>query len=261
GLLRKDEGDQVEKIFREQFHLNLIRVNAQKRFLNRLRGVTDPETKRKIIGEEFIRVFEEEAGKIGTVDFLVQGTIYPDVVESGAGDAAVIKSHHNVGGLPDHIDFKEIIEPLRSLFKDEVRKVGEELGLPRELVWRQPFPGPGLAVRIIGDITEQKLEILREADAVFRDEIAKAGLDKEIWQYFAVLTDMRSVGVRENERTYDYTIALRAVNSVDAMTADWARIPYDILGRISDRIVREVRHVNRVVYDITGKPPATIEWE
>ena len=261
GLLRKGEGDQVEKVFKEQFHLNLIRVNAQERFLGGLRGVTDPETKRKIIGEEFIRVFEEEARKIGTVDFLVQGTIYSDIVESGVGDSAVVKSHHNVGGLPEHIDFKEIVEPLKNLFKDEVRKLGEELGIPKELVWRQPFPGPGLAIRIIGEITEEKLEILREADAVFRDEIAKAGLDKEIWQYFAVLTDMRSVGVTENKRTYDYTIALRAVTSIDAMTADWARIPHEVLDKISKRIVNEVKHVNRVVYDITSKPPATIEWE
>jgi GMP synthase (glutamine-hydrolysing) len=261
GLLRKDEGDQVEKIFKNQFHLNLIRVNAQERFLNRLKGIIDPETKRKIIGEEFIRVFEEEARKIGAIDYLVQGTIYPDVVESGVGDAAVIKSHHNVGGLPEHVDFKEIVEPLRDLFKDEVRKVGEELGIPRDLVWRQPFPGPGLAIRIIGEITEAKLEILREADAVFRDEIAKASLDKEIWQYFAVLTGMRSVGVKEDQRTYDYTIALRGVTSIDAMTADWARIPHEVLDKISNRIVKDVAHVNRVVYDITSKPPATIEWE
>jgi len=261
GLLRKNEGDQVEEVFKNQFHLNLIRVNAQDRFLERLKGVTDPETKRKIIGEEFIRVFEEEARKIGSVDFLVQGTIYPDVVESGTGDAAVIKSHHNVGGLPEHIDFKEIIEPLRALFKDEVRKVGEELGIPREIVWRQPFPGPGLAIRVIGEVTKEKLDILREADAIFREEIAKAELDKEIWQYFAVLTDMRSVGVMGDERTYDYTVALRGVTSVDGMTADWARIPYEILAVISNRIVNEVPHVNRVVYDITTKPPATIEWE
>jgi GMP synthase (glutamine-hydrolysing) len=261
GLLRKDEGDQVEKVFKEQFHLNLTRVNAQDRFLNRLKGVADPETKRKIIGEEFIRVFEEEAKKIGVVDYLVQGTIYPDVVESGTGSSAVIKSHHNVGGLPEHVDFKEIVEPLRELFKDEVRAVGEELGIPRELVWRQPFPGPGLAIRVIGDITKEKLDILREADAVFREEIAKAGLNKEIWQYFAVLTGMRSVGVMGDERTYDYTIALRAVTSVDAMTADWARIPYEILEKISNCIVNDVKHVNRVVYDITSKPPATIEWE
>jgi len=261
GLLRKDEGDQVEAVFKKQFNLNLIRVNAQDRFLNRLKGVTDPEAKRKIIGEEFIRVFEEEAKKIGAVNYLVQGTIYPDVVESGIGNAAVIKSHHNVGGLPEHVDFKEIVEPLRELFKDEVRMVGEELGIPSELVWRQPFPGPGLAVRVIGEITQEKLDILREADAIFRDEIAKAGLSREIWQYFAVLTGMRSVGVMGDERTYDYTIALRAVTSIDAMTADWARIPFDVLERVSNRIVNDVKHVNRVVYDITSKPPATIEWE
>jgi len=261
GLLRKNEGNQVEEVFKNQFHLNLIRVNAQDRFLGKLKGVTDPEKKRKIIGEEFIRVFEEEARKIGSVDFLVQGTIYPDVVESGTGNAAVIKSHHNVGGLPEHIDFKEIIEPLRYLFKDEVRKVGEELGIPREIVWRQPFPGPGLAVRVIGEVTKEKLDILREADAIFREEIARAGLDREIWQYFAVLTDMRSVGVMGDERTYDYTVALRAVTSIDAMTADWARIPYNVLEVVSSRIVNEVPHVNRVVYDITSKPPATIEWE
>lgn len=261
GLLRKNEADQVEKTFREQFNLNLIRVNAQKRFLDRLKGIVDPETKRIIIGEEFIRVFEEEAEKIGAVDYLVQGTIYSDVIESGFGDKATIKSHHNVGGLPEHIEFKEIIEPLKSLFKDEVRKLGEELGIPRELVWRQPFPGPGLAVRVIGEVTEDKLEILREADAIFRDEVAKAGLDQEIWQYFAVLTNMRSVGVSDGRRTYDYTIALRAVTSMDAMSADWARIPFDVLDRTSKRIVNEVRNVSRVVYDITGKPPATIEWE
>lgn len=261
GLLRKDEGDQVEQIFKEKFNINLIRVNAQKRFLDKLKGVSDPETKRKIIGEEFIRVFEEEAKKIGSVDYLVQGTIYPDVIESGHGDAAVIKSHHNVGGLPDHVDFKEIIEPLRDLFKDEVRLLGEELGISKELVWRQPFPGPGLAIRVIGDITEEKLNILKEADAIFRKEIAEAGLDREIWQYFAVLTGMRSVGVKDNQRTYDYTIALRAVTSVDGMTAQWARIPLDILDRISNKIISQVEHVNRVVYDITSKPPATIEWE
>ncbi len=259
GLLRKDV-DYVEATFKEQFQMNIIRVNVQERFLNRLKGVTDPETKRKIIGEEFIRVFEEEAKKIGAVDYLVQGTIYPDVVESGVG-AALVKSHHNVGGLPDHVDFKEIVEPLRELFKDEVRELGEELGIPKELVWRQPFPGPGLAIRVIGDITEEKLNILREADAVFRDEIAKAGLDQEIWQYFAVLTGMRSVGVKADVRTYDYTIALRAVTSIDAMTADWARIPHDVLNTISSRIVNDVEHVNRVVYDITSKPPSTIEWE
>lgn len=261
GLLRKNEGDQVEEVFKNQFNLNLVRVNAEERFLEKLKGVTDPEAKRKIIGEEFIRVFEEEARKIGSVDFLVQGTIYPDVIESGVEDNGLIKSHHNVGGLPDNIDFKEIIEPLRELFKDEVRKVGEELGIPKELVWRQPFPGPGLAIRTIGEVTKEKLDILREADAIFREEIAKAGLDKEIWQYFAVLTNMRSVGVTGNERTYDYTIALRGVTSIDGMTADWARIPYEVLDIISNRIVNEVPHVNRVVYDITSKPPATIEWE
>jgi GMP synthase (glutamine-hydrolysing) len=223
--------------------------------------VTEPEAKRKIIGEEFIRVFEAEAKKIGHVNFLAQGTIYPDVIESGLGDAALIKSHHNVGGLPDYVDFDEIIEPLRELFKDEVRVLGEELGLPHKLVWRQPFPGPGLAIRIIGDVTEEKLAILREADYIFRDEIASAGLQEEIWQYFAVLTGMRSVGVMGDERTYDYTIALRAVTSVDGMTADWARIPHDVLEKISGRIINEVKHVNRIVYDITSKPPATIEWE
>jgi len=261
GLLRKDEGDQVEEVFKKQFNINLIRVDASKRFLEKLAGFTEPEEKRKIIGKEFIRVFEDQAKKIGEVDFLVQGTIYPDVIESGLGDSAVIKSHHNVGGLPDVVDFKEIIEPLRSLFKDEVRKAGEEIGLPAHIVWRQPFPGPGLAIRIIGDVTEEKLEILREADAIFRNEIAEAGLDREIWQYFAVLTGMRSVGVMGDERTYDYTIALRGVTSVDGMTADWAYISHDVLAKISNRIVNEVKHVNRIVYDITSKPPATIEWE
>lgn len=261
GLLRKDEADQVEQVFTKQFNINLVRVDASKRFLEKLAGVTEPETKRKIIGNEFIKVFEEEAKKIGEVDFLVQGTIYPDVIESGLGDSAVIKSHHNVGGLPDVVNFKEIIEPLRSLFKDEVRKAGEEIGLPPHIVWRQPFPGPGLAIRIIGDVTGEKLEILREADAIFREEIAEAGLDREIWQYFAVLTGMRSVGVKGDERTYDYTIALRGVTSVDGMTADWAYIPNEVLAKISNRIVNEVKHVNRIVYDITSKPPATIEWE
>lgn len=261
GLLRKNEGDEVEEIFRKQFDINLIRVNAKDRFLNKLAGVKDPETKRKIIGEEFIRVFEEEAKKIGTVDYLVQGTIYPDVIESGAGDAAVIKSHHNVGGLPDYVDFKEIVEPLRNLFKDEVRKLGLELGIPGFLVWRQPFPGPGLAIRIIGDITDEKLEILKDADYIFRDEIAKAGYDRKIHQYFAVLTDMKSVGVMGDERTYDYTLALRGVTTNDFMTADWARIPYDVLDTVSGRIINEVKNINRIVYDITSKPPATIEWE
>ncbi|MGN1116059.1 MAG: glutamine-hydrolyzing GMP synthase [Candidatus Ornithomonoglobus sp.] len=261
GLLRKNEGDEVENVFRKQFDINLIRANAQDRFLGKLAGVTEPEKKRKIIGEEFIRVFEAEAKKIGKVDFLVQGTIYPDVIESGAGDAATIKSHHNVGGLPEHVDFKEIIEPLRDLFKDEVRQLGIELGLPEKFVWRQPFPGPGLAVRVIGEITEEKLEILRDADAIFREEIANAGLDRSINQYFAVITDMRSVGVMGDGRTYDYTLALRAVTTTDFMTADWARIPYDVLEKASNRIVNEVQHVNRLVYDITSKPPATIEWE
>ena len=261
GLLRKNEGDEVEKIFREQYDINLIRVNAEDRFLAKLSGITDPEQKRKIIGEEFIRVFEEESKKIGTVDFLVQGTIYPDVIESGLGKSSVIKSHHNVGGLPDYVDFKEIVEPLRNLFKDEVRKVGVELGIPENLVFRQPFPGPGLAIRVIGDITKDKLDILREADFIFRDEIAKAGLHKSINQYFAVLTNLRSVGVMGDERTYDYTVALRAVETTDFMTGLWSKIPYDILEKVSSRIVNEVKHVNRVVYDITSKPPATIEWE
>lgn len=261
GLLRKNEGDEVEKVFREQFDMNLIRVNAQDRFLDKLAGVTDPESKRKIIGEEFIRVFEAEAKKIGTVDFLVQGTIYPDVIESGTKNAAVIKSHHNVGGLPDYVDFKEIIEPLRDLFKDEVRNLGRALGIPEFLVARQPFPGPGLAIRIIGDITKEKIAILQEADYIYREEIANAGLDKEIGQYFAVLTNLRSVGVMGDERTYSYTVALRGVSTTDFMTADWARIPHDVLAKISNRIVNEVDHVNRIVYDITSKPPATIEWE
>ncbi|MGN0150026.1 MAG: glutamine-hydrolyzing GMP synthase [Clostridia bacterium] len=261
GLLRKNEGDEVENLFRNQFDINLVRANAQDRFLGKLAGVTEPEKKRKIIGEEFIRVFEAEAKKIGKVDFLVQGTIYPDVIESGAGDAAVIKSHHNVGGLPEHVDFKEIVEPLRDLFKDEVRQLGVELGLPEKFVWRQPFPGPGLAVRVIGEITEDKLAILRDADAIFREEIANAGLERSINQYFAVITDMRSVGVMGDGRTYDYTLALRAVTTTDFMTADWARIPYDVLEKASNRIVNEVKHVNRLVYDITSKPPATIEWE
>lgn len=261
GLLRKNEGDEVEDIFRNQFDINLIRVNAKDRFLAKLEGVTDPETKRKIIGEEFIRVFEEEAKKIGTVDYLVQGTIYPDVIESGLGKGTTIKSHHNVGGLPDYVDFKEIVEPLRDLFKDEVRKTGLELGIPENLVYRQPFPGPGLAIRVIGDITDEKLEILKNADAIFREEIKLAGLDKEINQYFAVLTNLRSVGVMGDDRTYDYTIALRAVTTSDFMTAVWSRIPYEILEKVSARIVNEVAHVNRIVYDITGKPPATIEWE
>ena len=241
--------------------MNLIKSDSADRFLDKLAGVSDPETKRKIIGGEFIKVFEDEAKKIGKVDYLVQGTIYPDVIESGKGKSAVIKSHHNVGGLPDVVDFKEIIEPLRDLFKDEVRKVGFELGLPEDIVMRQPFPGPGLAIRIIGDITREKIKILQDADYIYREEIAKAGLNKEIWQYFAVLTNCRSVGVMGDSRTYSYTLALRAVTSVDGMTADWARIPYDVLEKISTRIVNEVQDINRIVYDITSKPPATIEWE
>ncbi|MCB7514007.1 glutamine-hydrolyzing GMP synthase [bacterium 210917-SL.2.15] len=260
GLMRKNEGDEVEAAF-AKWDINFIRVDAERRFLDKLDGISDPEHKRKIIGEEFIRVFEEEAKKIGKVDFLVQGTIYPDVIESGLGDSAVIKSHHNVGGLPDYVDFKEIIEPLRMLFKDETRQLGRELGLPDYLVMRQPFPGPGLAIRVIGDITKEKLDMLRDADAIFREECAKAGEDKNLNQYFTVLTNMRSVGVQGDGRTYDYTLALRAVTTTDFMTADWARIPYDVLDKISVRIVNEVPHINRIVYDITSKPPATIEWE
>ena len=261
GLLRKNEAEEVEEVFTKNFDVNFIKVDAKDRFLSKLAGISDPEKKRKIIGEEFIRVFEDEAKKIGKVDFLVQGTIYPDVIESGFGSSSTIKSHHNVGGLPDFVDFKEIIEPLRDLFKDEVRAVGLELGLPEFLVYRQPFPGPGLAIRVIGDITEDKLIILKDADYIFREEIAKAGLDRNINQYFAVLTNLKSVGVMGDERTYDYTIALRAVSTIDFMTAEWSKIPFDILEKVSNRIVNEVNHVNRVVYDITGKPPATIEWE
>ena len=260
GLMRKDEGDEVESAF-SKWNIHFIRVNAEAQFLSKLAGISDPETKRKIIGEEFIRVFEAEAKKIGAVDYLVQGTIYPDVIESGLGNSAVIKSHHNVGGLPDYVDFREIIEPLRMLFKDEVRQLGRELGLPEYLVMRQPFPGPGLAIRVIGDITKDKLDLLREADFIFRDEVAKAGFDRSMNQYFAVLTNMRSVGVMGDGRTYDYTLALRGVTTSDFMTADWARIPYEILDRVSTRIVNEVRGINRIVYDITSKPPATIEWE
>ena len=261
GLLRKDEGDLVEKIFTNRFDLNLIRVNAQSRFLDKLKGITDPEMKRKVIGEEFVKVFEEEAKKIGQVDFLCQGTIYPDVIESGTESASVIKSHHNVGGLPNIMSFTGIIEPLRYLFKDEVRKVGRELKLTGDLLYRQPFPGPGLAVRIIGEITSHKLNILREADAIFREEIVKADIAIPPNQYFAVLTNIKSVGVMGDERSYDYTIALRAVSSSDFMTAKWTKIPYEILEKISTRIVNEVENINRVVYDITTKPPATIEWE
>ena len=260
GLMRLNEGDEVEAAF-QKWDIQFVRVNAEERFLSKLAGVSEPERKRKIIGEEFIRIFEAEAKKIGQVDFLVQGTIYPDVIESGAGDAAVIKSHHNVGGLPDYIDFKEIIEPLRLLFKDEVRQLGRELDLPEYLVMRQPFPGPGLAIRVIGEVTKEKLDILRQADFIFRDEIACANLEETMNQYFAVLTNMRSVGVMGDGRTYDYTLALRSVTTSDFMTADWTRIPYEVLDRVSVRIVNEVPHINRIVYDITSKPPATIEWE
>ena len=264
GLLRKNEGDEVEAIFgpEGQFDLNFIRVNAQERYYNKLAGVTEPEAKRKIIGEEFIRIFEEEAKKIGTVEFLAQGTIYPDVVESGlGGESAVIKSHHNVGGLPDFVDFKEIIEPLRDLFKDEVRKAGLELGLPERLVFRQPFPGPGLGVRIIGEVTAEKVRIVQDADAIYREEIENAGLDKTIGQYFAALTNMRSVGVMGDERTYDYAVALRAVNTIDFMTAEAAEIPYEVLNKVMSRVINEVRGVNRIFYDLTSKPPGTIEFE
>ena len=264
GLLRKNEGDEVEAVFGPEGHynLNFIRVNVQERFYEKLKGVEEPEDKRKIIGEEFIRVFEEEAKKIGAVDFLVQGTIYPDVVESGVGgESTVIKSHHNVGGLPDFVDFKEIIEPLRDLFKDEVRKAGLELGIPEYLVFRQPFPGPGLGIRIIGEVTAEKVQMVQEADAIWREEIAKAGWDKKVNQYFAALTNMRSVGVMGDERTYDYAVALRAVTTTDFMTAESAEIPWEIIGKTTSRIVNEVKHVNRVLYDCTGKPPATIEME
>ena len=264
GLLRKNEGDEVEEVFGPNgpYELNFIRVNAQERYYSKLAGVTEPEQKRKIIGEEFIRVFEEEAKKIGAVDFLVQGTIYPDVVESGlGGESAVIKSHHNVGGLPDCVDFKEIIEPLRDLFKDEVRKVGLELGIPEKLVFRQPFPGPGLGIRIVGEVTADKVRIVQDADAIYREEIAKAGLDRSIGQYFAALTNMRSVGVMGDERTYDYAVALRAVNTIDFMTAEAAEIPFEVLQTVMSRIINEVRGVNRVFYDLTSKPPGTIEFE
>ena len=264
GLLRKDEGDEVEAVFGPEGHydLNFIRVNAQERFYSKLAGAVEPEEKRKIIGEEFIRVFEEEAQKIGAVDFLVQGTIYPDVVESGlGGESAVIKSHHNVGGLPDYVDFKEIIEPLRDLFKDEVRKAGLELGIPERLVFRQPFPGPGLGIRIIGEITAEKVKIVQDADAIYREEMDAAGMNKIVGQYFAALTNMRSVGVMGDERTYDYAVALRAVNTIDFMTAESAEVPWEVLHRVTSRIVNEVGHVNRVFYDLTGKPPGTIEFE
>lgn len=261
GLLRKGESEEVMSVFKDRLGMNLIRADAGERFLKKLEGVSDPEKKRKIIGAEFIKVFEVEAKKIGAVDFLVQGTIYPDVIESGKDKSAVIKSHHNVGGLPSVVDFKEIVEPLRDLFKDEVRRVGTELGLPDSVVQRQPFPGPGLAIRIMGEVTREKLETLRDADFIFREEVAKAGLAGKIWQYFAVITNSKTVGVQGDFRTYENVIALRAVTSVDAMTADWARIPYDVLEKVSNRITNEVPHANRIVYDITSKPPATIEWE
>lgn len=264
GLLRKNEGDEVEAVFGPDgpYKLNFVRVNAQERFYEKLKGVEEPERKRKIIGEEFIRVFEEEAKKIGAVDYLVQGTIYPDVVESGlGGESAVIKSHHNVGGLPECVDFREIIEPLRNLFKDEVRRAGLELGIPDYLVFRQPFPGPGLGIRIIGEVTAEKVQMVQDADAIWREEIANAGWDTKVNQYFAALTNMRSVGVMGDERTYDYAIALRAVTTTDFMTAESAEIPWDVIGKATSRIVNEVKHVNRVLYDCTGKPPATIEFE
>ena len=264
GLLRKNEAEEVDAVFGPQgpYKLNFVHVDARQRFYNKLAGITEPEQKRKTIGEEFIRVFEEEAKKIGKVDFLVQGTIYPDVVESGlGGESAVIKSHHNVGGLPEYVDFREIIEPLRALFKDEVRKVGLELGIPEKLVFRQPFPGPGLGIRIIGEVTEEKVKIVQDADYIYREEIANAGLDREINQYFAALTNMRSVGVMGDERTYDYAVCLRAVQTVDFMTAESAELPWPLLQKVTSRIINEVRHVNRVLYDITSKPPGTIELE
>lgn len=260
GLLRKNEGDEVEKVFADEFHMNFVRVDAKERFLSRLKGVSDPETKRKIIGEEFIRVFEEEANKLEGIDFLVQGTVYPDVIESGTDTAEVIKSHHNVGGLPEDMKF-ELIEPLRDLFKDEVRRVGEEVGVPGHIVWRQPFPGPGLSIRILGEITDEALHLVRESDAILREEIAKAGLDRDVWQYFTVLPNVKSVGVMGDERTYSHAIGIRAVTSIDGMTSDWARIPYEVLDKISSRIVNEVPGVNRILYDVTSKPPSTIEWE
>jgi GMP synthase (glutamine-hydrolysing) len=261
GLLRKGEADAVEAMCRGKFGMRFVRVDASRRFLERLAGVTEPEAKRKAIGGEFIRVFEEEARKIGASGFLVQGTIYPDIIESGLGDSAVIKSHHNVGGLPEDVGFGEIVEPLRLLFKDEVRRAGLELGIDEEVVWRQPFPGPGLAVRVLGEVTEDRLSVLREADAIFREEVAAAGLARSISQYFAVLPNVLSVGVKGDERSYEHAVALRAVDTDDFMTADFSRIPYDVLARASSRIVNEVPRVNRVVYDVTAKPPATIEWE
>ncbi|TMU82706.1 glutamine-hydrolyzing GMP synthase [Bacillus sp. BHET2] len=260
GLLRKGEADSVMKTFADGFNMNVIKVDAQDRFLNKLKGVSDPEQKRKIIGNEFIYVFDDEATKLQGIDYLAQGTLYTDIIESGTATAQTIKSHHNVGGLPEDMQFT-LIEPLNTLFKDEVRALGSELGIPDEIVWRQPFPGPGLGIRVLGEISEQKLEIVRESDYILRDEIKKAGLDRDIWQYFTVLPDIRSVGVMGDARTYDYTIGIRAVTSIDGMTSDWARIPWDVLEKISTRIVNEVDHINRVVYDVTSKPPATIEWE
>lgn len=260
GLLRKGEADSVVETFANGFHMNFIKVDAQERFLGKLKGVTDPEQKRKIIGNEFIYVFDDEAAKLKGIDYLAQGTIYADVIESGTATSEVIKSHHNVGGLPEDLEF-ELIEPLTALFKDEVRLLGLELGLPEEIVWRQPFPGPGLGIRVLGEVTEEKLKIVRESDWILREEIAKAGLDRDIWQYFTVLPNIRSVGKRDEKRTYDHAIGIRAVHSVDGMTSDWARIPWDLLEKISTRITSEVDHVNRVVYDITAKPPGTIEWE
>lgn len=261
GLLRENEAEEVIGFYRDKLNLNIIAVDARERFLKKLAGVSEPEQKRKIIGEEFIRVFEEEAKKLGGADYLLQGTIYPDVIESGTETGATIKSHHNVGGLPDDVGFRGLVEPLRMLFKDEVRALGEHLGIAHELVWRQPFPGPGLAIRVLGDITEEKLAILRHSDAILREEIREAGLAEKIWQYFTVFTGMRSVGVMGDLRTYDYAIGVRAVTSSDAMTVEWAEIPFPVLRRISERIIAEVPHVNRVVYDITSKPPGTIEWE
>jgi GMP synthase (glutamine-hydrolysing) len=261
GLLRENEAEQVMQVYHDTLSLNIIKVDARERFLSKLAGVIEPERKRKIIGEEFIRVFEEESKKLGGAEYLLQGTIYPDVIESGTSSASTIKSHHNVGGLPKDIGFIGLVEPLRMLFKDEVRALGESLGIPHELVWRQPFPGPGLAIRVLGDVTEDKLAILRRSDAIFREEVKNAGLEKAIWQYFTVFTGMRTVGVMGDQRTYDYIIGVRAVTSTDAMTVEWAEIPHPVLRRISERIIGEVPHVNRVVYDITSKPPGTIEWE
>ncbi len=260
GLLRKNEADEVMKVFGDDFHMRVIKVDAKDRFLSKLKGVDDPEKKRKIIGNEFIYVFDDEAAKLKDIDFLAQGTLYTDIIESGTETAQTIKSHHNVGGLPEDMQF-QLIEPLNTLFKDEVRELGSQLGIPDHIVWRQPFPGPGLAIRVLGEVTEEKLEIVRESDAILREEIAAAGLDRDIWQYFTVLPNIRSVGVMGDARTYDYTIGIRAVTSIDGMTSDWARIPWDVLERISTRLVNDVAHINRVVYDVTSKPPATIEWE